>query len=220
MLGRLTICFPSCRFIGWIKNRHGMPCSVTSLVIVTAKSTRSSADSVVASRRAGNQGHSETLRLHEPVAGESYQLGVFLVGAYQEILGDLHNLFGDTHAVHVDCEGSVVKVRSIVKGDSVSEVLGYVQYDDRELLDRIGQSVEDAVSAGMIDNHQAGRIASAFEKALAGYTYLNSCHDSNAGNASEVTMRFDASHDSQMRGSHTDDFSGRDERKNGAKATE
>lgn len=158
--------------------------------------------------------------MHEPVDGESYQLGVFLVGAYQEILGDLHNLFGDTHAVHVECEGSVVKVRSIVKGDTVSEVLGYVQYDDRELLDRIGQSVEDAVSAGMIDNHQAGRIASAFEKALAGYTYLNSCHDSNVGNASEVTMRFDAPNDLQMRRSHADDFSGRDERKNGAKATE
>jgi arginine decarboxylase len=117
-------------------------------------------------------GRRSTLRLHPLQGGEPYQLAVFMVGAYQEILGDLHNLFGDTHAVHVECDGGSVKVRSIVKGDTVSEVLGYVQYEDRELIESIQQSVEDAISDERIDNQQAGRIVATFEKSLNGYTYL------------------------------------------------
>ena len=118
-------------------------------------------------------GRSKTLKLHPVRSGESYQLAVFMVGAYQEILGDLHNLFGDTHAVHIECEGDSVKVRSIVKGDTVSEVLSYVQYEDRELIERIQHSVEDAISDNLINHQQAGQTVAAFEKALAGYTYLN-----------------------------------------------
>lgn len=139
----------------------------------------------------------DTLRLHSIRNGEPYQLAVFMVGAYQEILGDLHNLFGDTHAVHVECEGTSVKIRSIVKGDTVSEVLGYVQYDDRELLEKIGHSVEDAISDGRIDHQQAGRIVAAFENALAGYTYLEPTSKQAPMEAFEVPMRIDGAQSSR-----------------------
>ncbi len=119
-------------------------------------------------------GHCKTLRLHPVRADEPYQLGIFMVGAYQEILGDLHNLFGDTHAVHVEVEDGAPKVRSVVKGDTVSEVLSYVQYDDRQILEAIQTSVEDAIGRGELDHAAAGQTISTFEKALAGYTYLSS----------------------------------------------
>jgi arginine decarboxylase len=122
----------------------------------------------------GDGQRTETLMLHPLRAGEPYQLGVFMVGAYQEILGDLHNLFGDTHAVHVELDGEITKVRSIVKGDTVSEVLSYVQYEERELVEAIQESVEQALMAGRIDHHQAGQTVAAYEQALSGYTYLTS----------------------------------------------
>ena len=80
----------------------------------------------------------KTLKLHR-YNGEPYYLGVFLVGAYQEILGDLHNLLGDTHAVHVSLtdngdDGEPARVDHVIKGDTVSEVLRYVQFDPEELL--------------------------------------------------------------------------------------
>jgi arginine decarboxylase len=130
-------------------------------------------------------GRTKTLKLHPVRNGESYQLAVFMVGAYQEILGDLHNLFGDTHAVHVDCEGQTAKIRSVVKGDTVSEVLGYVQYEDRELMERIQDSVEDAISEQRINHQQAGQTIAAFEKALSGYTYLTATQN---GAASELNL--------------------------------
>ena len=95
-----------------------------------------------------------------------------MVGAYQEILGDLHNLFGDTHAVHVDVKDGIAKVQSIVKGDTVREVLHYVQYEDRELVDKLQDAVEDAVHAGRINNQQAGETVTFYEQALGNYTYL------------------------------------------------
>jgi arginine decarboxylase len=114
----------------------------------------------------------DTILLHEYVKGEPYQLGIFLVGAYQEILGDLHNLLGDTHAVHVDLDGEAVSIQSVVKGDTISEVLGYVQYDDRELLRQLLDSIETAVQDGKITNRQAGEAIRLYERALDGYTYL------------------------------------------------
>jgi arginine decarboxylase len=131
--------------------------------------------------------------LHAPEKGQAYQLAVFSVGAYQEILGDLHNLFGDTHAVHVECEGNSVKVRSIVKGDTISEVLGYVQYEDRELIERIQLSVEDAIVDQRIDHQQAGRIVATFEKALGGYTYLNPNYNGNHAERIELPPRDESS---------------------------
>jgi arginine decarboxylase len=114
-----------------------------------------------------------TLRLHQLKSGESYPLAVFMIGAYQEILGDLHNLFGDTHAVHVDVIDGSAKVQSIVKGDTVRQVLGYVQYEDRELVDKLQLAVEEAVQGGRINNHQAGETVAFYERALGNYTYLS-----------------------------------------------
>ncbi|MGI9473630.1 MAG: biosynthetic arginine decarboxylase [Rubripirellula sp.] len=113
-----------------------------------------------------------TLMLHDLRPNEPYQLAVFMIGAYQEILGDLHNLFGDTHAVHVDVDDGIAKVQSIVKGDTVREVLGYVQYEDRELVDKLQEAVEEAIQTGHIDNEQAGETVAFYEQALGNYTYL------------------------------------------------
>ena len=114
-----------------------------------------------------------TLMLHDFRADQRYLLGIFLVGAYQEILGDLHNLFGDTHAVHVELQGDTVAIQSVIKGDTVTEVLGYLQYDERELVRRFLDSVEQAVHQGRITNRQAGDAIRFYEQALAGYTYLS-----------------------------------------------
>ena len=114
----------------------------------------------------------DTVRLH-PLGEQPYYLGAFLIGAYQEILGDLHNLFGDTHAVHIDVNGDQATIASIVKGDTVSEVLSYVQFDDRELIERLQEAVEQAVQAGRVDNEQAGKVIRYYERALGGYTYLS-----------------------------------------------
>jgi len=114
-----------------------------------------------------------TLMLHPLRDGEPYQLAIFMVGAYQEILGDLHNLFGDTHAVHVDVADGKAKVGSIVKGDTVRQVLGYVQYEDRELVGQLQEAVEEAVQAGRINNQQAGETVAFYESALGNYTYLS-----------------------------------------------
>lgn len=114
---------------------------------------------------------SRTLLLHEPT--DQYFLGAFLVGAYQEILGDLHNLFGDTNAVHISIssDGNPI-VESVVKGDTVKEVLHYVQYNDEDLLEKMQASVEDAVQRESFDHEEAGRFLKFYEAGLRGYTYL------------------------------------------------
>jgi arginine decarboxylase len=113
-----------------------------------------------------------TLPLHT-TNDETYQLGVFLVGAYQEILGDMHNLFGDTHAVHVrlDADGNVV-LEALIKGDTVKEVLDYVEFDPEMLMHRMRTDVESAVREGRIDLEQSGRLLRFYEDGLDGYTYL------------------------------------------------
>ncbi len=113
-----------------------------------------------------------TLLLHE-FDGSQYFLGAFLIGAYQEILGDLHNLFGDTNAVHVDLtESGEVILDAIIKGETVSAVLDYVQFNDRDLIHRLQLAVEVAVRDGLIDHAQAGQFVKFYEEALTGYTYL------------------------------------------------
>jgi arginine decarboxylase len=113
-----------------------------------------------------------TLPLHN-VNGEPYYVGVFLLGAYQEILGDLHNLFGDTHAVHVslDEKGGVV-LDAVVKGDTVREVLDYVEFKADDLVQKFRADVETAVRDGKLDFTQAGRFLQFYEDGLRGYTYL------------------------------------------------
>ena len=112
------------------------------------------------------------LPLHR-FSGSPYFLGVFLVGAYQEILGDLHNLLGDTHAVHVslDAQGDVV-LDAVIKGDTVREVLKYVAFDTDALVAKLRADVETAVRAGRLDYQESGRLLRFYEDGLNGYTYL------------------------------------------------
>jgi len=113
-----------------------------------------------------------TLQLHT-YNGTPYYLGAFLIGAYQEILGDLHNLFGDTNTVHVDVnETGDVQLEAVIKGDTVSEVLDYVEYNVPSLINRLQSAVENAVREGRIDHVEAGRFLRFYEEALNGYTYL------------------------------------------------
>jgi arginine decarboxylase len=113
-----------------------------------------------------------TLRLHQ-YDGQPYYMGTFLIGAYQEILGDLHNLFGDTNTVHIDQgpNGEVV-LEAIVKGDTVREVLDYVEFDHSDLTTRLQTAVETAVREGRLDYQEAGRFLKFYEDGLNGYTYL------------------------------------------------
>jgi arginine decarboxylase len=114
-----------------------------------------------------------TLDLHQVTPGQPYYLGAFLLGAYQEILGDLHNLFGDTNAVHVHLEpDGTPNVDTVIKGDTVTEVLHYVQYSAEKLTDRIRKDVERAVRAGKLSLQESREFLGFYETGLAGYTYL------------------------------------------------
>ncbi len=118
-----------------------------------------------------------TLPLH-PFNGHPYYLGVFLVGAYQEILGDLHNLFGDTNAVHVSLsENNEVILETVIAGDTVREVLDYVQFNSRALIDQFRRDVESALREGRIGYEESGRLLRTYEEGLGGYTYLEDTHD-------------------------------------------
>lgn len=114
----------------------------------------------------------KVLELHH-FTGEPYYLGTFLVGAYQEILGDLHNLFGDTHAVHIHLEADGrPAIDTVVKGDTVREVLNYVQFSAEELAAKFRKSVERAGRDGRISVGEVGQLLHFYESGLEGYTYL------------------------------------------------
>ncbi len=119
-------------------------------------------------------GEKRALEVH-PYEGVPYHLGVFLVGAYQEILGDLHNLFGDTDAIHVrlDDDGSL-SVDHVVEGDEVSEVLSYVQYDRRALVEKVRRTIETALRQGEISLEDSALLRRRYEQGLKEYTYLAS----------------------------------------------
>jgi arginine decarboxylase len=114
-----------------------------------------------------------TLELHELVAGEEYYLAAFLVGAYQETLGDLHNLFGDTHVVHIRLhdEGGWW-IEEIVKGDTATKVLEYMEYDTDELYPRLARDCERAVREGRMSLAEAQAVKRFYENELNGYAYL------------------------------------------------
>ncbi len=114
-----------------------------------------------------------TLPLHDLVNGEEYYLGVFLVGAYQETLGDLHNLLGDTNVVsiRVEPDGEFSFTREI-EGDSVADVLSYVEYDPKAILVQFRKQAEDAVRDGLITAQERKKIMKAYASGLRGYTYF------------------------------------------------
>jgi arginine decarboxylase len=118
-----------------------------------------------------------TLQLH-PFLGGDYYLGAFLLGAYQEILGDLHNLFGDTNAVHVRLGPTgEVMLDSVIKGDTVREVLDYVQFKSDSLVSRLRRDVETGLREGRLSYEESGALLKFYEEGLHGYTYLEDVHE-------------------------------------------
>ncbi len=116
------------------------------------------------------------LELHR-FDGDPYRLGIFLVGAYQEILGDLHNLFGDTHTVIVSLDPdaeSGYHVDDVVEGDSVTDVLRYVHYSRKDLMAKVRGAAEAAVKARSMNLSESKHLLRMYDRGLAGYTYLES----------------------------------------------
>ncbi|NVO11208.1 MAG: biosynthetic arginine decarboxylase [Bacteroidales bacterium] len=112
------------------------------------------------------------LPVHTLRGKEPYYMGVFLVGAYQEILGDLHNLFGDTNAVHVSVDENGYKIDQIIDGETVAEVLDYVQYNSKKMVRTVETWVTSSVKAGIITLEEGKEFLSNYRSGLYGYTYL------------------------------------------------
>ncbi len=103
---------------------------------------------------------------------ESYYLGMFLAGAYQEIMGNLHNLFGDTNVVHIQLTPSGYKIERLIKGDTMTEVLKYVRYDSKDLIESIRRQTEQALQEKRISIKESQMLLQNYEGSLSGYTYL------------------------------------------------
>jgi len=112
------------------------------------------------------------LPVHSIKPKEPYYIGVFLVGAYQEILGDLHNLFGDTNAVHISVDDKGYYVDQIIDGETVAEVLEYVQYSPKKLVRTVETWVTTSVKSGIITAEEGKEFLSNYRSGLYGYTYL------------------------------------------------
>lgn len=118
----------------------------------------------------GRTGH--VLPVHALKRNEPYYIGVFLVGAYQEILGDLHNLFGDTNAVHLSVKNGTYHIDQIIDGETVEEVLEYVQYNPKKLVRQLEIWVTKSVKQGKISLEEGKEFLSNYRSGLYGYTYL------------------------------------------------
>lgn len=114
-----------------------------------------------------------SLDVHEVKPGEPYLLGMFLIGSYQEILGDLHNLFGDTNTVHVRLEDNGYSVSDVIKGDTIAEVLSYVQYNAEKMVERVRRQAERTHNEGRMTLEQLRMFMKHYEDAMGSYTYLN-----------------------------------------------
>ncbi|MEG4327805.1 biosynthetic arginine decarboxylase, partial [Microcoleus sp. herbarium5] len=114
------------------------------------------------------------LELHTLKPGEPYYLALFLGGAYQEIMGNLHNLFGDANAVHIQLTPSGYHIEHVVKGDTMKEVLSYVQYDSENLVESIRRQTEAALQQNKITLSEAQLLLQNYERSLSQYTYLQS----------------------------------------------
>jgi arginine decarboxylase len=109
------------------------------------------------------------LELHTLRDNEPYVLGIFLTGAYQEILGDLHNLFGDTNAVHIKLADSGYEIEDLVHGDTITEVLNYVQFSAQDLITTFRRKVQNADG---LARPEANAFIADYIAGLNGYTYL------------------------------------------------
>ncbi|MCH5246180.1 MAG: biosynthetic arginine decarboxylase [Muribaculaceae bacterium] len=117
-------------------------------------------------------GTSSSLPVHPVKPGEPYYLGVFLVGAYQEILGDMHNLFGDTNAVHINVYKDRYEIDRIIDGETVAEVLDYVQFNPKQLARNVEKWVTSSMKMGRITPEEGREFLSNYRSGLYGYTYL------------------------------------------------
>lgn len=120
----------------------------------------------------GKQGVTHSLQLHD-YHGGAYYIGIFLVGAYQEILGGLHNLFGDTNVVHAELSPTGQwELSKLVEGDTIEEVLHYVQYNPEKLTEQLHTLIEQSIQAGRLSLSDSAQIKKKFKSALESYTYL------------------------------------------------
>jgi arginine decarboxylase len=120
----------------------------------------------------GTRDYTSMLPVHPLVEGQEYYLAVFLVGAYQEILGDLHNLFGDTNAVHVTVRGDKYEIEQIIHGETVADVLDYVQFDAKKLVRTMEAWVSASVKSKKITVQEGKEFLAIYRSGLYGYTYL------------------------------------------------
>ncbi len=119
-------------------------------------------------------GAADALPVHDLKDDEPYHVGVFFVGAYQETLGDLHNLFGDANVVTISLDGKGgFNIEHETEADSIAEVMAYVEYDPRDCLDAFRKTVERALAAGQITPSERRIMISAYKEALAGHTYFD-----------------------------------------------
>ncbi|MDD7343450.1 MAG: biosynthetic arginine decarboxylase [Bacteroidales bacterium] len=118
------------------------------------------------------QGVAHALPVHSLRPGEHYYLGVFLVGAYQEILGDMHNLFGDTNAVHINVYKDHYRIDQVIDGETVAEVLDYVQYSPKQLVRNVESWVTESIRTGKITSDEGNEFIRNYRSGLYGYTYL------------------------------------------------
>ena len=114
------------------------------------------------------------LEVHTLKENEPYYLGMFLNGAYQEIMGNLHNLFGDTNTVHIRLTPKGYEIEHVVKGDTMKEVLGYVQYSSEDLIESMRKRTEVAMEQKQITLEESQMLLQHYERCLTGYTYLSS----------------------------------------------
>jgi arginine decarboxylase len=119
-----------------------------------------------------NGSQSVVLPVHQLKDNEPYYIGVFLVGAYQEILGDMHNLFGDTNAAHISVKDGKYNIDQIIDGETVEEVLEYVQYNPKKLVRQLEQWVTKSVKQGKLSLEEGKEFLSNYRSGLYGYTYL------------------------------------------------
>ena len=119
-----------------------------------------------------NHGIASSLPVHSLKPNEPYYLGVFLVGAYQEILGDMHNLFGDTNAVHISVYKDRYEIDQVIEGETVAEVLDYVQFNPKKLVRNVETWVTASMKAGRITPEEGREFLSNYRSGLYGYTYL------------------------------------------------
>ena len=118
----------------------------------------------------------ETLPLHRIRPGEPYYLGFFLMGAYQDIMGDLHNLFGRVNEVHVfldEDEESGWYIEEVIEGSTVGSVLSLTQWDKNELIRLVKSQVDAAIKSDRLKPNEAMRLLNEYERGLRGYTYLD-----------------------------------------------